>query len=151
MATLRKGLISGSRGTVPVAARRNLRIDGLAEIQAKLANILDHTTGTKAKEVYFQAAQVGKEAILAITPLGPTGNLRKAIFAAHGDPEKPNALVGVNHRIAPHAHLVEYGHAGPHPAPPHPYFRPGIVDASPGMKEVIEKGLTGIIEEAARS
>ena len=25
---------------------------------------------------------------------------------------------------APHAHLVEYGHGGPRPAPPHPFVRP---------------------------
>lgn len=147
----RKGVISGSRGTVPVAARRAMRIDGIAEIQAKLANILTATSAKEAKEVYFEAATVGKEAILAITPLGETGNLRKAIFAAHGDPEKPNALVGVNHHIAPHGHLVEYGHAGKHAAPPHPYFRPGIVQAAPEMKQIIETGLLKVIDEAAKA
>ena len=29
-------------------------------------------------------------------------------------------------QIAPHAHLVEYGHGGPHPAPPHPFIRPSF-------------------------
>lgn len=29
-------------------------------------------------------------------------------------------------QIAPHAHLVEYGHGGPHPAPPHPFVRPSF-------------------------
>ena len=27
---------------------------------------------------------------------------------------------------APHSHLVEYGHGGPRPAPPHPYLRPAL-------------------------
>ena len=27
---------------------------------------------------------------------------------------------------APHAHLVEYGHGGPYPAPPHPFVRPAF-------------------------
>ena len=27
---------------------------------------------------------------------------------------------------APHAHLVEYGHGGPAPAPPHPFVRPAF-------------------------
>ena len=29
-------------------------------------------------------------------------------------------------QIAPHAHLVEYGHGGPHPAPPHPFILPSF-------------------------
>ena len=27
---------------------------------------------------------------------------------------------------APHSHLVEYGHGGPRPAPPHPFLRPAL-------------------------
>lgn len=35
--------------------------------------------------------------------------------------------VGVVHGPdAPHGHLVEYGHGGPHPAPPHPFVRPAF-------------------------
>ena len=39
-------------------------------------------------------------------------HLRDAIFMAYGDDNKPNVLVGVNHWIAPHAHLIEYGWVG---------------------------------------
>ena len=35
---------------------------------------------------------------------------------------KEEALGG----YAPHAHLVEYGHGGPAPAPPHPFVRPAF-------------------------
>lgn len=42
---------------------------------------------------------------------------------------------------AKYAHLVEYGHAGPHPAPPHPFVRPawdqGKAAAQATMKEKI--------------
>jgi hypothetical protein len=34
--------------------------------------------------------------------------------------------VGVDRKKAPHAHLVEFGHGGPHPAGPHPYLRPAL-------------------------
>ena len=145
-----RAIISGSRGTVPVAARRALRIDGIEEMRAKLQNILTATSAKAVKEISFKAAEAGKEVIHAITPLGKTGNLRRAIFASHGDPDKANALLGVNHHIAPHAHLVEYGHAGPHPAPPHPFFRPGLTLAAPQMKEIIETGLKQVIEDATK-
>ena len=143
-----RGIISGSRGTVPVAARRALKIDGINEIRAKLAYMLSATSAKAIKDVSIRAALVGRDVIKAITPV-KTGLLQSAVFAAHGDPEKANVLLGVNHHIAPHAHLVEYGHAGPHAAPPKPYFRPGLVLAAPQMKTIIEEGLKDIIAKAA--
>jgi len=143
-----RSIISGSRGTVPVEARRALKIDGINELRAKLAYILSATTAKAVKEISIQAALTGRDIIKAITPV-KTGLLQSAIFAAYGDPEKANVLLGVNHHIAPHAHLVEYGHAGPHAAPPKPYFRPGLVLAAPQMKTIIEDGFKEIIEKAA--
>jgi hypothetical protein len=53
-------------------------------------------------------------------------HLQDAIFAAWGKPDHPSAIVGVDRKKAPHAHLVEFGHGGPHPAGPHPYLRPAL-------------------------
>lgn len=36
------------------------------------------------------------------------------------------AFEGRKAGLAPHAHLVEYGHGGPAPAPPHPFIRPSF-------------------------
>lgn len=53
-------------------------------------------------------------------------HLQDAIFAAWGKPDHPSAIVGVDRKKAPHAHLVEFGHGGPHPAGPHPFLRPAL-------------------------
>jgi HK97 gp10 family phage protein len=58
-----------------------------------------------------------------------TGNLLKGIVAKkYGRKIKgqPKTFVGVNYGVAPHAHLVEYGHGGSHPAPAHPFWRPTV-------------------------
>lgn len=42
---------------------------------------------------------------------------------------------------APYAHLVEYGHGGPHPAPPHPFLEPAARDAEDEAADAIMKEL----------
>lgn len=144
----RRSVGSGSRGSISSAARKALRIEGIAEIQERIAAVLDSTTGKQAKDVYVKAAVYGRDQVRLLAPI-KTGKLRSAIFAARGDENKPDALLGVNYRIAPHAHLVEFGHGGPHPAGPKPYMRPGIERASRGIAEIIKDGLLEVIEEAA--
>lgn len=63
-------------------------------------------------------------------------HLREAIFAADGREDLPSVIVGVDRKKAPHAHLVEMGHGGPHPAPPHPFLRPAF-DAMRSAAEAV--------------
>ena len=142
-------VISGRRRTVGSGARKALRIEGIEEIENNLDRVLNATTGKAMKEVMMQAALVARNIVRDLAPLGKTGNLKKAAFAAFGDPSKPNVLVGMNYKIAPHAHLVEFGHAGK-AAGPHPYFRPGITIAAPRMKPILEAGFRKVIEEAPK-
>lgn len=53
-------------------------------------------------------------------------HLVDAVFAAEGKKDHPSVIVGVDRKKAPHAHLVEFGHGGPHPAPAHPFLRPAL-------------------------
>jgi HK97 gp10 family phage protein len=98
-----------------------------------------------AKEVYIKAALVVRDEARRRAPV-KTGALKKSIFAAHGNENKPNALVGVNYRIAPHAHLIEYGSMKNRP---YPFFRPGISASANEVKKIIETGLKKIVEDAA--
>ena len=148
MAT-RRSVISGSRRGVTSAARKALTIEGIDEIQENLARVLNSTTGAAAKKVYVEAAEHGRDVILPLVPV-KEGRMRASLFAGPGDSNKPNALLGVNGRIAPHFQAVEYGHAGPHPAPPHPSFRPGLARAGPGMSAIIKTGLLKVIEDAPK-
>lgn len=63
-----------------------------------------------------------------------TGNLERSIVAkVFRSPGPSTAFVAINYRYGPHAHLVEHGHGGPQPAPPHPFFSP-VVRAWSGSK-----------------
>lgn len=87
----------------------------------------------------------------AASPIGPTRIRKKGLFAAGmkvGDETvdeagrlkrswkskkfkrktqgNPAVFVAVDRKQAPHAHLVEFGHGGPHPAPAHPFVRPTV-------------------------
>ena len=120
-------------------------VTGLAEIKANIAATLTRVSGQQAKFVFMEAALVGLKEIEDLVPV-KTGTLKRALFADYGTPTKPNVLLGVNYHIAPHCLLVEYGHGkvGVDGAHAHPYFRPGITSARPGMAAVLAKGLRDV-------
>ena len=141
-------LISGCRVTISAEAKKSLRFEGMKEVQENLGRVLNAATGKEMKKVMMAAALVARDSIRSLTPV-KTGRLQKAVFAAYGDDNVPNVLVGMNYKIAPHAHLVEFGHAGK-AAQPHPYFRPGITRAAPAMKPILEQGFKRVIEDAPK-
>lgn len=160
MAT-RRSILAGRRVSISSQARKGSRVEGLEEIQENLARVIDSTTGRHAKNVYVKAALYGKTVIrgqIYARGLHVTGNLDHGVYAANGDDNKPNALLGMNYRIAPHAHIVEFGTVLRHLKsgkstgimPAQPYFRPGITLASPGMGAITKEGLAEVIENAPK-
>lgn len=60
-----------------------------------------------------------------------SGHLRDSIeVRVETYADRPTQIeVGISykrHKKARHAHLVEGGHGGPHPAPPHPFWEPAV-------------------------
>ncbi len=91
-------------------------------------------------KILLKAARKVQKRIKEKAPLGPTGKLKKSTYAKALPPTMTGSAVafaGVRAKAAPHAHLVEYGHGGPHPAPPHPFIRP----AWDGIKDEIRQDL----------
>jgi len=80
-----------------------------------------------------------------------SGNLLKSPYAV-AYPAKINspavAFAGIRPRRAPHAHLLEYGHGGPHPAPPHEFVRPAIDDRKGAALDMVEARLKKTVEGA---
>ena len=135
------------RRSVNTLAGRSFKFEGMAELQEQLGKIIDGVTGEEMKQVFLSQAIVLRDEAKRIAPLGETGNLRRGIFASRGDENKPNAIVGVDYRVAPHSHLVEFGHAGPHPAPPHPFMRPAILNKTEAVRKGMADGLGAIIKK----
>lgn len=77
-------------------------------------------------------AIVLKNSIRSRAPRGETGNLKRSLKGdafKDQNPLNPAAYVTVDRREGAggrHAHLVEFGHGGPAPAPAHPFFRPAV-------------------------
>ncbi len=130
---------------IVTAKGKQVRIEGLAELQAKIGEIINRTTGREVKRVYMKGALILRDRARELAPV-KTGKLRSAIFAAYGKPTSPNVLVGVNYRIAPHAHLVEFGTVH---AAPHPYMRPAVSQARTAVVQTIAAGLREIITNGA--
>ncbi len=139
----RSGVSKGQLGKVST----EIGITGIEDVRANIAKLMDRVTGPRfKKEVCMPAAMIARDEIKDLAPV-KTGKLRDAVFAAEGDPKKPNAIVGVSRKLAPHGILVEYGHGGPHPAPPHAFFRPGVTAARGAMAATLASGMKKLVGE----
>jgi HK97 gp10 family phage protein len=134
-----------------------VRIEGIPELQAKVALILDRATGNEAKKVWMKAALVLRDEARDLAPVikipkpNPRpwqvpGTLKAAIFAAYGDTSKPNVIVGVNYRKAPQAHWIEFGTSN---IAAQPYMRPALTATRSMMVAMIAEGYKALIEAAA--
>ena len=129
-----------------------VRWEGLPEINRNVDRLLSQMghregqkTGDKVKRVLMGAALTVRDEARDMVPVR-TGKLRSAIFAAYGDERKSDVLVGVNHRIAPHAHLVEFGSRGGK-QPAQPYMRPAITATRGKVANIVADGLRKILDE----
>lgn len=85
-----------------------------SEIEQQIAEHINENAEAIAKDIARDArASVNVK----------TGNLKKSIRAKKSKFEDGGWIVI---STAPHAHLVEYGHGGKSPAPPHPFLRPAL-------------------------
>ena len=85
-----------------------------SEIEQKIAEHINENAETIAKQVASDA----KSSVNVVT-----GNLKRGIRAKKSKYDGGGWIVL---STAPHSHLVEYGHGGAGPAPPHPYLRPAL-------------------------
>lgn len=102
-------------------------LKGIDQLERQCNKLIKEVNEGKTKLLLDQAKLV-RDRIREKAPLGPTGNLKKAAYAIAYPPKLSGpavAFAGIRLRKAPHAHLVEYGHAGPHPAPPSPILPAG--------------------------
>ena len=111
------------------------RIDGLQELNSNIQKVIASLSPDEVEPVLLESAEQVADHARANAPEGPTGNLKRSIVAKtlqrRGDAPAP-ALVAIDFRIAPHAHLVEFGTAeriGPTGKssgimPAEPFFRP---------------------------
>ncbi len=125
-------------------------LKGIEQFERNCNKIIKEVNEEKTG-LLLQQARLVRDRIKEKAPKGPTGNLKAAAYATAYPPKLSGAAVafaGIRPRKAPHAHLVEYGHAGPHPAPPHPFFRPAWDECKDEVQRNIAAGLGKTVEGA---
>ena len=108
------------------------KLEGLKELDAQLQQLIKAVEPDKVEPILQEAGQMIVDAGKPVTPYDPGRekgkHLRDAwvtkLMPRRRDKNPAPAIAAIDAKIAPHAHLVEKGHGGPHPAPPHPFFRP---------------------------
>ena len=91
----------------------------LTEAEKMIANYLNE----KSRDV---AMQIKRDAKASTAFKDKTGRLRKSIRVKKSKFKDGGHIVLAGGKGARHAHLVEYGHGGPRPAPPRSFLRAAL-------------------------
>lgn len=138
-----------------------VNVQGMTEFEASLKMLQMALPPNKVEVILIKGASIFADAARAKAPKSkrrknkpPPGNLKRSIVAKqlrrYDANEPAPAIAAVDRKIAPHAHLVEYGHGGPAPAPPHPFWRPAIDANIETVQQLILRALENMVEEAMR-
>lgn len=141
-----------------------VKFSGYPEFEKNAKEVVKRLNSSDMQDRMLPAARFVRDFAKRLVSLGPgrkNKHLRDAIFATKGKrvkgslsgiatlingEEGPSVIVGVDRKKAPHAHLVEFGHAGPHGAPAHPYMRPAGSAARTLIITVIQNAITSILK-----
>lgn len=136
---------------IVTAKGKAVRLEGLAELQEKIAAIVDRATGKEVKRIHMSAAIVLRDEARDLAPVlkkpqkgRVAGLLKSAIYAAYGKDSAPDVLVGVKYKIAPHAHWLEFGNVR---IPAQPYMRPAINASRSMCVSIIADGYRKLLVE----
>lgn len=113
----------------------SVKLEGAEELKKQFQDLVKSVHPDQVEPVLMKGARKMAKAIRDKAPRGPTGNLKKAVKAKqlkrYGFQPAP-AIAAVDRKRAPHAGLVEFGHAIVRAGkvighvPPHPFFRPAV-------------------------
>lgn len=127
-------------------------IDGLDDELAQKARQLEGLMGEEKTRTAFKTAmkpitQNAKARVHSIS-----GGLKAGIETrVNVKPDEPTEIeVGISykrHVRARHAHLVEGGHGGPHPAPPYPFWEPAVQAHYKEALDALDNANDGLIDE----
>ena len=122
-----------------------VKISGMYELRENMDRVIKEMEDAMETGV-TEAAEYAAGVVRQNTPVGPTGNLRRSVTtkplprkAGHS----PNTMVGLDYRIAPHQHLVEFGSVRNRA---NPFFRRSIDQAKAGIRQRITEAGKGPID-----
>lgn len=124
------------------------KIEGVLETVKALDKVSNSIKGKMLGKTLLKQAEIIAEDARDRAPLGPTGNLKRSLHAKLLD-EKTRfptvAIAAVDRKIAPHAHLVEFGTVK---MSARPFFRPAVDSHASKVIGNIKDGAKKLIEKA---
>lgn len=130
----------------------SIQLIGLAEVLRTFTEMKKAATSAKMHAGVIQAAERIAGTIRSEAPRGPTGNLKRSIEFGGFKPRQGKpvaAFVRVNAKIAPHAHLVEFGARGG-AMPANPFFTRGFNSARESAMRIVQEKAGQAIDVALR-
>lgn len=147
---LKKGMSAGvtkASRLVNKAAKAKLATAKTKAAVRKKNNLVG-STGLLRESMGFRVRRYRNENVIGV--IGPAHGFRKQVGVRVLPGRESKLGDPIFHDPAKIAHLVEFGHAGPHPAPPHPFMRPAMYETQDECMEIIRAALEQtIISEAA--
>jgi len=124
-----------------MAISQQVKLEGMKNLMELFAASSRTIGGEKSSKILLKAATLVKNRARQLAPQGPTGNLKRGIVAKRFKSERPGhpaAFIATDYRIAPHAHLIEFGTVK---MPARPFLRPALDGAHGEVMSIIAKGL----------
>lgn len=148
-----KASLSRYKGAMPKAMRKGVTAGSRRVAKAGKANLgtvrqrkLRELTGILRESMGFKIKNYGEGNVIGV--IGPRVGFRRQVGVRKRDGKKSKAGDPIYHDPAKIAHLVEFGHGGPHPAPPHPFMRPAYETSKAGVMADIRDALeAGLVKE----
>ncbi len=136
-------------------------VQGLEEVRRKVASVLSTLDGRDVEEVLLGGAKIVQAAVKARAPRRK-GEIIRAVKARKGRKRGrlfSIAFCAMDRKIAPHAHLAEYG-TGPRyqkrprkyvgEMPAKPYFWPGVEASKGEVARHVNAGIMRLLGRAAK-
>jgi hypothetical protein len=156
-----------------ITTRKLVAIEGIPEVLANIAKVMNKTTAESLKKLYIDAAKpVWSTAKRNISGLNVSPQLKQVLDAMvminSAIPRNPYVLVGMSQqagirklgkgRFIPNPYWFEFGTdarkrsggGGTGRITPTPYFRPALTAARPLVKQAIVAGFPKILEGALK-
>lgn len=114
------------------------KLEGQEELERKLAKMTESVGYDRMEKIMYESAEEVRDELKTAAPAGPTGNLARSPVAKKMPKSRsPVVIAGIDRKIAPHAHLIEFGTVK---MAARPFFRP-VWDRLRGKvnKEIADK------------
>ena len=129
-----------------------VKMEGLDELAKGLEKLIKGLHPDDVEPILNQGAKIIAESMKDKIK-DKTGTLKKAVKVKKlkrlGARPAPS-IAAIDRKKAPHAGLVEFGHGGPRPAPPHPFFRPAVDENENKVYKHVEDGIKTLVEKAIK-